>query len=90
MTEVAEADVFLMGHDHKKGLATKTKLVLTGNGDKIKLNHKKILFGRTGSFLIGYRDNVVSYVSAKVLATYRPWCSPYLHETKVRNNTREQ
>jgi hypothetical protein len=67
MTEVAEADVFLMGHDHKKSIATKTKLVLTGNGDNITLNHKKILFGRTGSFLVGYKSDVDSYVAGRCL-----------------------
>jgi len=62
MGESAEADIYLMGHDHKKGIATKTRLVLNDSKGGLKLSHKKVLYGRTGSFLKGYEPDVPSYV----------------------------
>lgn len=67
MVDVADADIYLMGHDHKKSVATKTRLVLSGGNGNLRITHKKILFGRTGSFLIGYKGDAESYVSAKCL-----------------------
>lgn len=67
MGESAEADIYLMGHDHKKsaGLANKLKL---GNGSgSLKLHHKKQLYIRTGSFLKGYEDGRISYVADMAL-----------------------
>ena len=64
MAETAEADIFLSGHDHKKWAALKSKLTLTDGGSGIiRLKHKKILLGRTGSFLKGYEPGEESYVA---------------------------
>ena len=64
MGESAAADIFLMGHDHKKSVAMTTKLELTqGGNNNIKLHHKKQLYARTGSFLKGYEDGKISYVA---------------------------
>jgi len=62
MGENAEADIYLMGHDHKKSAGLVTKLALK-SGRSLKLHHKKQLYARTGSFLKGYEDNRVSYVA---------------------------
>lgn len=65
MTEAAEADIYLMGHDHRKSVATTTRLKLN-SGDidgMVKLSHRKILICRTGSFLKGYVDGEPSYVA---------------------------
>lgn len=63
MEEAAEADIYLMGHDHKKSAATKTRLKLRGSGpNKFKLSHRKILLCRTGSFLKGYEPGKKSYI----------------------------
>jgi hypothetical protein len=63
MMDAAEADIYLMGHDHKKAIGTKTKLTLSSGGNNFGLSHKKILFGRTGSFLRGYVPEHASYVA---------------------------
>jgi len=59
MTGLGEAQIYLMGHDHKKSVAMKSRLYLA----KDRLRQKKILLGRTGSFLLGYVDNQASYVA---------------------------
>lgn len=63
MEEIAEADIYLMGHDHKKSIATMSKLHLSDAKSHLKLNHKRILLGRTGSFLLGYVQGKPSYVA---------------------------
>ena len=62
MGEAAEADIYLMGHDHKKAVGMTTKLYLT-NGQGLELRQRKQLYIRTGSFLKGYEDNRSSYVA---------------------------
>lgn len=62
MAEAANADIYCMGHDHKKSAGTCSKLVLSGAGDNLKVRHKKQLFIRSGSFLKGYEKGKVSYV----------------------------
>lgn len=59
MAAIADADIYLMGHDHRKSVAIKTKLTL----GSIKLQQKKVLLGRTGSFLRGYVEDQPSYVA---------------------------
>jgi hypothetical protein len=66
MAECAEADIYLMGHDHSKGCMPMSRLYLaspTGLGTTPILHHRKMLLGRTGSFLRGYVENEVSYVA---------------------------
>jgi hypothetical protein len=64
MENIAEADIFLSGHDHKKWVAMKTRLALSSSGVDVGLNQRKILFCRTGSFLKGYEPDEPSYVAA--------------------------
>jgi len=59
MASIADADIYLMGHDHKKGAVPLSKLYLQGT----RLRQKKILLGRTGSFLRGYVPDQPSYVA---------------------------
>lgn len=68
MVDSAQADIYLMGHDHKKSVAMKSILHLSPSGDKLRLNHKKILLGRTGSFLKGYEPECDSYVAGAGLS----------------------
>ena len=64
MADNAEADLYLSGHDHKKWVAMKNRLVLTDGGSgKLNLRHKKIMLCRTGSFLKGYEAGKESYVA---------------------------
>lgn len=67
MAECSEANIYLMGHDHKKSIGMSSKLGLTGGSGGVRLREKKILYGRTGSFLKGYEPEVGSYVSKALL-----------------------
>jgi hypothetical protein len=67
MSECAEANIYLMGHDHKKSIGMSSKLRLTDGRTGIHLNEKKQLYARTGSFLMGYCENRPSYVVKKLL-----------------------
>jgi hypothetical protein len=62
MLEAAECDIALMGHDHKKSIGTKTRFRLTQGSGQVKLSHRKVLIGRTGSFLKGYEEGQPSYI----------------------------
>jgi len=62
MGEQAEADIYLMGHDHKKSIAFTTKLKLSGGRGSVRLTHRKQLYARTGSFLKGYVEGKKSYI----------------------------
>ena len=62
MGEAAEADIYLMGHDHKKAVASTTRLRLKQGNGEIKLSHRKMYMIRTGSFLKAYVPDKVSYV----------------------------
>ena len=63
MGEQAEADIYCMGHDHKKSAGTTSKLVLSRGGGSVKVVHRQQLYVRTGSFLRGYVDGKQSYVA---------------------------
>ena len=67
MIEAANADIYLMGHDHKKSVGYVPTLELTDAGGKLSLRSKKKLIARTGSFLKGYVDGEVSYVADMAL-----------------------
>jgi hypothetical protein len=62
MAEAAEAHIFIMGHDHKKGAVPSSKLHLIGTKGKLTVKHKKQLYVRSGSFLKGYVEDEASYV----------------------------
>lgn len=67
MESIAQADIYLMGHDHKKSVGMMSRLWL--HGRKPKLLNKKIIFARTGSFLKAYDPDKSSYI---VKRQYRP------------------
>ncbi len=67
MAECAEADIYLMGHDHKKSIGMSSRLVLTDGRTGINLKEKKVLYARTGSFLKGYEPEKPSYVTKSLL-----------------------
>ena len=66
MGEAAQADIYLMGHDHKKSVGMTSKLVLSHD---MRLCERKQVYCRTGSFLKGYEDGKSSYVAD---AAYAP------------------
>ena len=68
MIEAANADIYLMGHDHKKTVGYVPTMELTDSAKGgIRLHNKKKLIARTGSFLKGYVDGKVSYVADMAL-----------------------
>lgn len=69
MIRIADADIYLMGHDHKKSCGYMTKLKLSSNKGDLKIHNKKILMARTGSFLKGYVPEESSYIAD---ANYNP------------------
>ena len=63
MAESAEADIYLMGHDHKGPVGKNPRLRLSHAGSNLAVVERPQLFARTGSFLRGYVDGEVSYVA---------------------------
>lgn len=64
MLNTADADFYLMGHDHKKGCvpsSPRLKLVSTGPSGELKVRERTPWLGRTGSFLKAYEPGRVSY-----------------------------
>ena len=63
MAEAAEADIYLMGHDHRKSVGMTSKLYLSDGGGEMRLSYRKHIYGRTGSFLKGYEPGEASYIA---------------------------
>lgn len=63
MTTTAVADLYLMGHDHKKGCIPSTPRLelVTGGRGQLKVRERTPWLGRTGSFLKAYEDGRISY-----------------------------
>jgi hypothetical protein len=65
MAATAEADLYLMGHDHKKGCVPgHTRIRLTSSPSSrtgLDIIEHTTWLGRTGSFLKAYEDGRVSY-----------------------------
>ena len=59
MAEAAEADIYLMGHDHKRSVGVASKLYLD---HKCSIKERRQLFMRTGSFLKAYQKDTASYI----------------------------
>lgn len=69
MSDSAYADIYLMGHDHKKSIAVRNRLSLGMSGKgSVRLHHKKVLLGRTGSFLRGYVPDSSCYIARAALS----------------------
>lgn len=58
LEKIADADVYMMGHDHQKGVRTLSKLVLDRSG---VLHDRKRLLVSTGSYLKSYMPNQPNY-----------------------------
>lgn len=64
MQQSADADFYLMGHDHKLGCipsSPRLKLVSTGPKAELNVRERQPWLGRTGSFLKAYEPGRVSY-----------------------------
>jgi hypothetical protein len=67
MAECAVADVYLMGHDHKKSAGMSSRLELTEGSGGVNLRERRLLYARTGSFLKSYEPDRASYVVKALL-----------------------
>lgn len=67
MQDIAEADIYICGHDHQKGVVPISRLKLVDGGGGLVLKHRKIMLIRSGSFLKGYEDGHPSYVADAAL-----------------------
>lgn len=63
MVSNAEADIYLMGHDHQRNAGKLSRLHLQNGGDGLVLKDKTMIIARTGSFLRGYMPDHQSYVT---------------------------
>lgn len=61
LRNVAFADIYLMGHDHKKWVAPGS--VLHFHGKSGELQSRDLMFARTGSFILGHLNGRKSYVT---------------------------
>ncbi len=68
MIKTANADIYLMGHDHKKQVGFMNVLELGNSNKNIYLKNKKILMARTGSFLKGYEPGHRSYIADSAMS----------------------
>lgn len=65
-----DADIIVMGHDHKAGAMQLPSLEIErGGGDHYKIKEKNRIIGRAGSYLKAYEPGIKSYA---VDAMYRP------------------
>lgn len=67
MAECAHADIYIMGHDHRKSVGMGSRLELCYGFKCVNLREKRLLFIRSGSFLRGYEPGRGNYVSKKLL-----------------------
>jgi hypothetical protein len=68
MGQIADAQIYIMGHDHKKGALPDERLVLRDGGSgNLKVRYKKIYYVRSGSFLRGYVKGQANYVTDRCL-----------------------
>lgn len=61
------ADIYLCGHDHKRGVWPESTLIVTNERGNLLIKQKRQLLCRSGSFLRGYVDGEDSYVSNKYM-----------------------
>ena len=86
LERIAIADIYMMGHDHQKGVRPLSKFVPTHGNGQFKIKNKKQLLITTGGFLKSYMPNMPSYAvksayapadlgCAKITITLRRDCS---------------
>lgn len=63
MAEGMEADLYVMGHDHKLSMGKTVRFRLRTDGKGAKLQERKVIFARSGSFLKGFEPGEVSYAA---------------------------
>lgn len=82
--EAFEADIYLMGHDHKKWGDKVDQLAIGGGNFACTLKSVEKVFVRTGSYLRGYVPDNTSYITRKAWRPANLGCVE-LELTMVRN-----
>jgi len=67
LNEGIDSDIYLMGHDHKRGIVPGCRIRAVADKAGLRLKSSRQLFARTGGWLKGYVDGQPSYVAAKAL-----------------------
>ena len=63
MAKGAQADIYLMGHDHKRNIGTSSRLYLIDSVAGLEVKSRPQMYVRTGGWLRGYVDGEATYVA---------------------------
>ena len=61
LMRVIDANIYVMGHDHKKWIVDSSKLYITNTINGVHVKQRDIILGRTGSYQLGYIPGKSSY-----------------------------
>jgi hypothetical protein len=88
MVQICEADIFLQGHNHARGvLPLGDKLRIDSNSSGLFIRSRHCWIGRTGGFLRGYVNDEPSYiVDALMPPTSLGWIDFTLTPKRIREN----
>lgn len=67
MLNVSEADLYMMGHDHKKFVVGKNRFKFGHGNGKFTVKTREILLVRTGSYQLGYTEGEDCFIAKNVL-----------------------
>lgn len=93
MMRIVDADLYLMGHDHKLGcIPAGTRLRLSANGPGgLRVTERVPRLGRTGSFLKAYEPGEVSYnVDAARSPTALGWIEIEITPMRIRTGKKDE
>lgn len=63
MMRVAEADIYIMGDDHKRWVAPVSRFIASHGNETFNVRERNIYLARSGSFQKGYIHNINSYIT---------------------------
>lgn len=88
MAQVAEADIYIMGHDHKFAFSKQPRLV-PGNQFGRPARYRDMLFLRVGGYQKSYESGMNSFASERLM-TPTSFGSPYIIMTPLRRQEKDQ
>jgi hypothetical protein len=92
MTQICEADIFLQGHNHARGvLPIGDKLRLDRSHSGLYIRSRRCWIGRTGGFLRGYVNEEASYITDSLMPpTSIGWIDFILTPIRIREDGRDR
>ena len=60
LEEAWDADIHLLGHDHRRMAWKEPVLALTSTGKRVRVKSRDKVFARCGSFLKGFKEDVIN------------------------------